>query len=300
MKARNLTVMAVVGVGAIALAAPAAFASAPDVSGVSGGLGKLEAVGKSAKKQARVARKSSFQKRTDEDIKRLGNNVHELRVQDQQITSTISSLVGTITPILTQLGAAATSYANFEYGVVQLGKCSNAACDTFTPYAGNFVATPRIDPTVEQSTVTASFPPPAAASSGIIGASVAVRSANATANDAKSKAYCRVTLTQGYSADLGGGAGNQKYATSLPNAAFNNAPAYEVGRSALVPTDAAELQAFPLSMVSTDNQVKLITSTKAAGFGGAGAVAGGFTATSSTTGGAPLNVTLSCLSVPNS
>ena len=299
MKARNLTTIAVVATGAIALGAPAAFAQAPDVSGVNGGIDKLGTIGKSAKKQARAAR-SSFQKRTGEDIKRLGENVRDLRKKDDEITFTISSIVGTITPILTQLGAAATSYANFEYGVVQLGKCSNAACDTFTPFAGNFVATPRIDPTVEQATVTASFPPPAAASSGIIGASVAVRSVNATTNDAKSKAYCRVTLTQGYSADLGGGAGNQKYATSLPNAAFNNAPAYEVGRSPIAPTDAAELQLFPLSMVSTDNQVKLITSTKAGGFGGAGAVAGGFTATSSTTGGAPLNATLSCLSVPNS
>lgn len=294
MKARNLTVMAVVGVGAVALAAPAAFASAPDVSGVSGGLGKLEAVGKSAKKQARVARKSSFQKRTDEDIKRLGNNVHELRVQDQQITSTISSLVGTITPILTQLGAAATSYANFEYGVVQLGKCSNAACDTFTPFAGSFVATPRIDPTVEQATVSASFAPPATAATGIVGASVAVRSANPTANDAKSKVYCRVTTSQN-----GNGAAQTMYATSLPNSAFNNAPAYEVGRSPIAPTDAAELQTFPLSMVSTDTQVKLITSTKAGGFGGAAPVAGGFTAVGSDAGGAALNVTLSCLSVPN-
>ena len=81
MKARNLTAIAVVATGAIALGAPAAFAQAPDVSGVNGGLDKLGAIGKTAKKQARAAHHSAFQKRTGEDIKRLGNNVAELRRQ---------------------------------------------------------------------------------------------------------------------------------------------------------------------------------------------------------------------------
>jgi len=76
---------------------------------------------------------------------------------------------------------------------------------------------------------------------------------------------------------------------------FGGAPAYQVTRSALVPTDPAELQLFPLAMVSTDTQVKLMTSANATGTGGAG----GFTTATALAGAGPVWVTLSCLSVPN-
>ncbi len=311
LKTRTLTLTAVVAVGAIALGAPTLAGANPgpaSPASISDQIAKLKQAGKSAKSRANTSSKWSkgIDKsidRTNTAITRLGNNVYDLRKANDMTNWTLSSIASAAISALTQLQAGlvglAASYTNFEYGVVQLGKCSNAACDTFTAFPASFVATPRIDPTVEQATVNASFPPPAAGASGIVGASVAVRSANPTANDAKSKVYCRVTLAQSSSENVGGGAGTTKYATSVPNGAFGGAPAYEVGRSALVPTDPAELQLFPLSMVSTDNQVKLITSTNAGGFQ-SGAIAGGFTATSSTIGGSPLNVTLSCLSVPNS
>ena len=67
-----------------------------------------------------------------------------------------TALTEKVTPALTALGTAAGLYADFEYGVAQL-------------YAGDdpmqlaFVMTPRLDPTVNMSIATASFPCLAAA-----------------------------------------------------------------------------------------------------------------------------------------
>ncbi len=304
LKTRTLTLTAVVAVGAIALGAPTLAGANPgpaSPASISDQIAKLKQAGKSAKSRAHTSSKWSkgIDKsidRTNTAITRLGNNVYDLRKANDQTNWTISQIAGAAISALTQLQAGlvglAASYTNFQYGVVQLGACSDAACTTFTPFPGSFVATPRLDPTVEQATVSASFAPPTAAV--IVGASVAVRSANPTANDANSKAYCRVTTTQN-----GNGAGQTKYATSVPNPGFNGAPAYEVPRSNLIPNSAADLLIFPLSMVATDNQVNLVTDTNAAGFNGGGGVLGGFTNVGGGVGGAALNVTLSCLSVPN-
>ncbi len=317
LKTRTLTLTAVVAVGAIALGAPTLAGANPgpaSPASISDQIAKLKQAGKSAKSRAHTSSKWSKGidtsiDRTNTAITRLGNNVYDLRKANDMTNWTLSSIASAAISALTQLQAGlvglAASYTNFEYGVVQLGSCDDAACTNFTPTAGNFVATPRIDPTVEQATVSAQF---ASIPSVRLGASVAIRSANPAANDAKSKAYCRVTTSQvGSSVVNTSGADPQspsgpfvftgnKYATSTPNGAFGGAPAYEVGRSALVPTDPAELPLFPMSMVSTDNQVKLTTSANFFGTSGAG----GFATVSAGAGGGPVNVTLSCLSVPNS
>lgn len=293
MKLGKITALAVVATGVLIAGAPAAFAAAPDVSSIDSGLSNLSKVGKAAKKQARASKSKAFT-RVDRDLTRLGDNVHQLRKKDDEINFLVSSLVGTITPILTQLGAAAQSYANFEYGVVQLYSGTSAI-------PGAFLATPRLDPTVEQSTVTGQFP---CASSGgctagdTLGAKVAIRSANPTANDAKSTAYCRITASQ-RKATGAGPATLEQFVTSTPNAGFNGAPAYAVERSALVPTDAAELQTFPLSPVSTDKLVDLTGASNSGGVNNGAPAAGGF-ALSSTGAAGMINVTLSCLSVPKS
>ena len=290
MKLKTLLVMAVAAIGALALSVPAFAASSSNggIPSIDSQLGQLKAAGKAAKSRANSSK--SHTKRIDGDIKRLGENVNALRKGQDATNWNVSNLaaaaVSSLTALQAGLVALSGSYTNFEYGVVQLGTCSNAACDTFTATAGNFVATPRIDPTVEQATVTAQF---ATIPSGILGASVAIRSAAPTANDAKSKAYCRVTTSQSPVS------GANQYATSTPNGLFGG-PAYQVTRSALVPTSPAELQLFPLAMVSTDTQVKLMTSANATGTGGAG----GFTTATALAAAGPVWVTLSCLSVPNS
>jgi len=277
MKLKTLLVMAVAAIGALALSVPAFAASSSNggIPSIDSQLGQLKAAGKAAKSRANSSK--SHTKRIDGDIKRLGENVNALRKGQDATNWNVSNLAAAAVSSLTQLQAGlvglAASYMNFEYGVVQVRTPAGALAPA------SFLATPRIDPTVEQSTVTGQF---AVAGAGNHTLSVAVRSANPTANDAKSKVYCRVT----------GSLANGGFITSKANAAFGGAPAYEVPRSALVPTSPAELAAFPLSMVSTDTQVDLTTAGNSTG----ALTAGGATAA----GAGVLHVTLSCLSVPNS
>ncbi len=301
LKTRTLTLTAVVAVGAIALGAPTLAGANPgpaSPASISDQIAKLKQAGKSAKSRAHTSSKWSKGidtsiDRTNTAITRLGNNVYDLRKANDMTNWTLSSIASAAISALTQLQAGlvglAASYTNFEYGVVQLGTDSGG---TFTAIPGAFVATPRLDPTVEQSTVTAQFPClgaplPLAARNGCtvgnnIRAQVAVRSASPTANDAKSTAKCRVTVSQGV-----------RFVTTIPQ---GGVPATTVARSALVPTDPAELQIFPLSMVSTDTQVNATTDgtnssasfTAANTYPGVGSVSEFM-----------LLVTLSCLSIPN-
>lgn len=274
MKVRNLTAIAVVATGAIALGAPAAFAQAPDVSGVNGGLDKLGAIGKSAKKQARAAHHSSFQKRTGEDIKRLGDNVRDLRKRDDEITNTISSVVATVTPILTQLGAAAQSYANFQYGFVQLTITGVGGPPTY------FTVTPRLDPTSAQSTVSRQFVMPAALPTALpLGAEVGVRSLNSpTALDNESTAYCSATVSDSSST-----------LTSKSNPDAKNLPFYPIQRSTLIPADPADNVTSLVGAVTGDKTVNLLATSRNA-TGGTITVSAGETVT----------VSLSCMAIPNS
>ena len=296
MKARNLTALAVVATGAIAFVAPAAFAQAPDVSGVNGGLDKLGAIGKSAKKQARDARKKSkFETRTDNDIKRLGNNVSELRKKDDEITSTISNIVGTVTPILTQLGAVATSYADFQYGVVQLYYSSTGSQQLYAASVP-FMETSRIDPTSQGSTVTGQFVVPFGAG-GDLSAKVAVRSiVDPQAADNESTAFCRIAATNGTDTR-----------TSIPNSNAANLPFYPIQRSPLKPTNKSE-ELTSLAGLTTDDAktaVDLLDPTKAwaKAVGGTGPSGGAPVTTRISvgggTGGQTVTVTLTCLKIGN-
>ena len=265
---------------------------------------------------AKKAHTASAWSNQHKDNKAFGEAIHNLRVASDKTNwdaSEFSSFVlKAAVALQTGLTDLAASYTNFEYGVVQLYAGSDAM-------AGNFLATPRIDPTVEQTTVTGSFPCLNTASGGtcdsadVLHAKVAVRSVNPTANDAKSKAYCRVTASQIVGAAnaatpaVGSAvAVKTSFVTSTPNTGFPGAtspnfpPAYQVARSPIAPTDAAELKAFPLSPVSTDTLVDLTGSGNSSGVSAGTPGVGGFGLLAAASGGGMINVTLSCLSVPNS
>lgn len=291
MKARNLTVLAVVATGAIAFAAPAAFAQGPDVSGVDGGISKLSTIGKSAKKQARAAKSKSLQ-RVDNDIKRLGNNVHDLRKKDDEITFTISNIVGTVTPILTQLGAAAESYADFQYGFVQLGFTGvPSAAGGPTPQTF-FMVTPRLDPTGAQSTVSKQFAVPdysgAGWSSGVLQLRTGVRSLNDPQElDNKSTAMCNAIVSR----TSAGAAVATTVRASKPNAdlpAASRLPYYPIQRSPYEAATAAEELPSLVGEISTDKITDLAASSRSDG-----------TLTNAAIGDI-LTVTLSCTAIPNS
>ncbi len=296
LKTRTLTLTAVVAVGAIALGAPTLAGANPgpaSPASISDQIAKLKQAGKSAKSRARTS--SKWTQDINKDIKRLGENVYDLRKANDQTNFTISQIASAAISALTQLQAGlvglAASYTNFEYGVVQLYRNGTAI-------AGDFLATPRIDPTVEQATVTGQFP--CAAAAGCIAgqrltAKVAVRSANPTANDAKSTAVCRVTLSQVSST------GASNWVTSSAN---SGVPAWPVPRSDLnPPKDAPSIATFPLSMTPYDNEVDLTTAANSSNGNGGGVVPYSFdlannTYTGSATAGM-INVTLSCLSIPH-
>lgn len=265
MKVRLLAVMAVVVVGVMAGTSPAMA------------------------KKAHIASAWSNQHK---DNKSFGEAIHNLRYSVDLTNHTVSEItkasVSALTALQRGLVSVAAATTNFEYGVVQLGVCSNAACDTFTPTAGDFAATPPVYATGEASVVTANF---GTVPAGIMGASVAFRSVDVLGNNKTSTPYCRVTTTQARGVAGGG------FATSLPNSALNGAPAWEVVRGAIAPPTAAEQAQMPLSMVSTDSQTQLITSSKAGNNSG---TTGGFTTTAVASGGLSVGVTLACLTVPKS
>ena len=268
MKVRLLAVMAVVVVGVMAGTSPAM-----------------------AQKAKTGSSKSQWTKQHKDNVA-FGGAIHTLRKQVDSTNSALGTITAASIVALTQLKdgltAVAAATTNFEYGVVQLGTCSNAACDTFTPTAGDFAATPPVYPTGEASVVTADF---ASVPTGIMGASVAYRSVDVLGNNKTSTPYCRVTITQARGAAGGG------FATSTPNAALGGAPAYEVVRGAIAPPTDAEKATMPLAMVSTDSQTKLITSSNSGNNTGG---AGGFTTTAVGAGGLSVGVTLACLTVPKS
>lgn len=255
MKIRLLAVMALVVVGAMAGTSPAM----------------------AAKKKAKTSAVSKSWQNQHKDNKVFGNAIHNLRVQSDKTNwdaSQFSSFVITAATALQKgLTDLAASYSNFEYGVIQVVKPDGTAA------AGSFLATPRIDPTVEQSTVTGQF---AVAGAGNHTLKVAVRSVNPEANDKTSTVACRVT----------GSIPSGGFITSKANAALSSLPFYPVARSPIQPTNKAELPALPVSMVSTDTQVDLTT---------AGNSSGALTAAGATAAGTGvLHVTLSCVSVPKS
>ena len=256
MKVRLLAVMAVVVVGVMAGTSPAMA------------------------QKAKTGSSKSQWTNQHKDNKVFGEAIKNLRQASDETNFSVSTLAGAAVEALGALKdgltTVADSYTNFEYGVVQVIKPDGTAA------AGQFLATPRIDPTVEQSTVTGQFAHTVAAT-GVMKLSVAVRSANPAANDKASTVLCRVT----------GSLPNGGFVTSAPNADANNLPFYPVERSNLVPAKGAPSEAsFPVSLTPYDNVVDMTTSSNSAGsLTSAGATA---------SGAGVLHVTLSCLSKPNS
>ena len=245
---------------------------------------------------AKKAHTASAWSNQHKDNKVFGEAIHNLRLASDKTNWDASGfqilVINAATALQKGLVDLAAATANFEYGVAQLGKCSNLACDTFTAYSGSFVATPPVYATGEMSTVTADFAPPA--TTDIVGVTVAFRSVDPAGNDAKSTPACRVTAMQ---------PNKNTFSTSTPNADLGGAPAYPVVRGPIAPPTAAEKAAMPLSMVSTDTPTKLMTASNAAGQNAGAGVAGGFSAAAGLAGagsGGPLQLTLACVVIPKS
>ena len=273
MKARNLTVLAVVATGALALAAPSAFAA--------------EAQG--AKK------KSSFESRTNKDIKRLGDNVKDLRKKDDETNATIGKLAETAADSLTQLkdglSSLSASYGNFQYGAVQLSYGSvPGAVKPLASAAFPFAETPRLDPTRQGSTVSATFVKPAGVS-GTISAYATVRSVkDPKVADNESTAYCRVAFLNETTGE---------FRTTRPNDDAKKLPYTAIQRSPLKPTDPNEELNSVVGM-STDD---MKTAVDLLGGNKVWAAPAGVPDTSAPTAGAGVEtyqVTLTCLRIENS
>ena len=168
-----------------------------------------------------------------------------------------TSLTGTIAPALTALGTAAGLYADFEYGVAQL-------------YAGDdpmslaFVMTPRLDPTVNMSIATASFPCLANAADtkgcdvgDIITAKVAVRSANHAANDLKSTVNCGVNISQGNPDTDTTNMTGSRWVQTLSSTTGPIVPI--TPRSVLEPVSDEDKAAFLVGFKSTDSLTNVTT-----------------------------------------
>jgi hypothetical protein len=279
MKLRLLAVMALVVVGAMAGTSPAMAA------------------------KAKTSASKAWQNQ-HKDNKVFGDAINNLRKSSDSTNAALGTIAGAAQVALLQLKdgltAVAASYGNFEYGVMQVGFCNKESstvntCDDFNPISAAFAATPRLDPTVEQASVTTQVAPPVATANKNIGVSVAVRSADPLGNNKKSDVYCRVTESQG-----------GRYSTSTPTATGPGGealplPFYPIRRSALAPTEKSELSQFPLSMVSTDIQYKMSQYTNSAGnTGNPDGGIGGFIAVPTAAGGSMINVTLACVTVPKS
>ena len=241
-----------------------------------GAAAKPKTITACANKKTGVMRYSASNKCTKlESTVSLGNSVKNgtditalSKKTDAFITAGTKGLVdlGTaltekVTPALTALGTAAGLYADFEYGVAQL-------------YAGDdpmqlaFVMTPRLDPTVNMSIATASFPCLAAApkadgtavTTGCdvgdkITARVAVRSVNDVANDKKSTVMCGVNVSQGRgTADLT----TSRWVQTLSS---TTGPIVPITRSPLAPVSAADKLAFLVGLKSTDTAVNVTAAT---------------------------------------
>ena len=152
--------LAVVALGLVALAAPAAAPA-----------------------------KSSSITRLNKDVDRLGKNVDQLRKKTDDMNHTIASLASTAGNALTQLQGGlvklADTTANFKYGVVQVGTTSTGLSGAGPTH---FFATPPIYKTGEQSTVTFSVPATAALGLGsALTLKTAVRSVNPDSGSVKCK-----------------------------------------------------------------------------------------------------------------
>ncbi len=168
LKMKRMALLAVVALGLVALAAPA---------------------GASAKTS----------KQTKADIKRLGENVNELRKKTDELNNTVASLASVAGSSLTKLQSALTGLAdttaNFKYGVIQVGTGQTSGVAGVGPT--HFFVTPPLYKTGAQSTVT--FGIPVLGQSGILGGALgndikllaAVRSINPDTG----KVACRVTAT---------------------------------------------------------------------------------------------------------
>ena len=272
MKVRLLAVMALVVVGAMAGTSPAMAAN----------------------KKAKTSVSKAWQNQ-HKDNKVFGDAINNLRRGSDQTNYTIQAIteqsVAALTALKDGLTAVGDSYTNFEYGVVQLYAGNDAI-------PGAFAATPRIDPTVEQSTVTAQFPCLPTAAEGvcdlgdIINAKATVRSANILANNKASDVSCRAQISQG---------NTNNWVASLNGAT----PFIEMVRSSLTPPSTSAEPTFPAAMVSSDSLTSLTAAGKSVNQNAATGGTGGFAITTGITPAAGpqagmLEVTLSCLSVPQS
>ena len=287
MKARNLTVLAVVATGALALAAPSAMAADAQVS----------------------KKKSSFQKKTEKDLKSVKKSIKSLKnedkkdgqrvvdlqktvaANDKKVDVIAASAIENLTALKDGLTTLGETYKDFEYGTVQLYAGSDLI-------AGAFAATPRLDPTLEQSTVTAQFPCLPTAAGGkcdpgdVINAKVALRSANPTTNAEKYSYSCRVQVGQG-----------GRWAITLKG----TSPFLAVSElSPLTPEDPKTENTFPAAPASSDKQTNMFAATTSinsnVALNNASSV-GGFEAQQGLFDGANegkgmLEVTLSCLRAP--
>lgn len=260
MKVRNLAVLATVAIGATALAAPAAFAADAQSS------------------------TSKAQKRTNADIKRLGENVRDLRKKDDETNGRIDSITAGLRPVLNQLGDAAKSYANFQYGFVQLTIAGVGGPPTL------FTVTPRLDPTMQQSTVSRQFVMPTLPTALTLGAEVGVRSLNKPSElNNESTPFCTFTATT---------SANQ-FLTSKGNPLFDGKkaagfPFWAIDRSTLVPKDPADELFSIVNAVTGDKTVNLLDLDRASGVGATGPN----TAIKVSTGDR-VTVSLSCTAIGN-
>jgi hypothetical protein len=145
-----------------------------------------------------------------------------------------------------------------------------------TPAAGSFVVTPDIPDFVQQATVTSQF---VAGGAGPISLQVGVRSGENDGTGASlPAAHCRMTILD----DAGA------FATSSPNAAFNNLPFYPIEQKSTLTSTVPANAGFPFGPKTSGTDADVLTNLTAAG---------NSTGTATATAGQEYTVTLTCVDV---
>ena len=185
------------------------------------------------------------------DNKQFGDAIHSLRIRTDLTNYTVGQITAASIEALTALKSGLTTIAgyttDFKYGVVQVAYGTGGLGDGIAGVGPvGFVATPNIQPTGEQSTVTF----PIRQQSGV---TLALRlfTAVRSANPDKGTVRCHVSvaggaIASGNAADLGGPANTR--IDKDPNGYFVTMP-----QSRLTPQNGSK--AFPYSLVATEDNV---------------------------------------------
>jgi len=282
MKVRLLAVMAVVVVGVMAGTSPA---------------------------MAKKAHTASAWGNQHKDNKVFGEAIHNLRLASDKTNWDASQFSGFVITAATALQKGLTdlaaSYGNFQYGVVQLsyaGCTTTGATGCLALYAASvpFVATPRLDPTSQQSTVTAQFKVPASGAGageggGKISATATVRALDPAGQDAVSTAFCRVSATQTPPATASTAGYPNLYGTTTPSPTYGNLPFTPLRRSPLKPSNDAEQVSSIVGLTTDDKKVAVNLLGDDLSWSGTPSTIGGFTSNR----GQTVDVTLSCMYIQN-